>query len=135
MTEEELRRLIKLNGTKTARAIVRAYYPPSARMNFNTDDLTPEFRQAIRGKFLLIILRSKYIFILDYVNIFHEMECLTDGKINESINNVFRSAKSQEKERNTKNQPEQAVANNSKMVKSQKQHVPSGKENVIPKKH
>jgi hypothetical protein len=55
MNEEQLRRLQKGNGTKTARAIVRAFYPPAARMNVNVDDIGPEFRQAIHGKFLVII--------------------------------------------------------------------------------
>jgi hypothetical protein len=40
----------------------------------------------------------------DYVQIFHAMENLTDGKINESINNVFRSAKSQEKGKKDKHE-------------------------------
>jgi hypothetical protein len=40
------------------------------------------------------------------------MEHLTEGKINESINNVFRSAKSQQKEKNAKQQPLQPINNN-----------------------
>lgn len=40
-----------------------------------------------------------HVHILDYVEIFHGVEGLTKGKINESINNVFRSAKSQKKDK------------------------------------
>jgi hypothetical protein len=62
------------------------------------------------------------------------MECLSEGKINESINNVFRSAKSQEKEKNTKNQPEQATVDDSKIMKNKKKYIPNDKENVVPRK-
>lgn len=39
-----------------------------------------------------------YIHVLDYVEMFHGMEGLTRGKVNESINNVFRSARSQQRQ-------------------------------------
>jgi hypothetical protein len=55
MSEEHLRRLQKVNGTKTARAIVRAFYPPAMRMSVVVDEIEPEFRQAIHGIFLFII--------------------------------------------------------------------------------
>lgn len=38
-----------------------------------------------------------YVHILEYVEMFHGMEGLTKGKVNESINNVFRSARSQQR--------------------------------------
>ncbi len=63
MSEAQLHQLQKPNGTKTARAIVRAFYPPSVRVNVDLDDIQPAFRQAIHGKFLLIILCSKNIFL------------------------------------------------------------------------
>ncbi|CAF3949357.1 unnamed protein product [Adineta steineri] len=47
MNEEQLNRLKQKNGTKTARAIVRALYPVSVRMDVSSDDIPPEFRQAI----------------------------------------------------------------------------------------
>ena len=42
---------------------------------------------------------------------FHAMEALTEGKINESINNVFRSAKSQQKSKDSKQQASQSTIN------------------------
>jgi hypothetical protein len=51
LTKEQLNRLQKPNGTKTARAIVRACYPSSVRMNVKLEDIDDNFRQAIQGKF------------------------------------------------------------------------------------
>ncbi len=48
------------------------------------------------------------------------MEGLTEAKINENINNVFRSAKSQRKEKDLKKQPEQLTINNSKKIINKK---------------
>ena len=44
----QLNRLLKQNGTKTARAIVRARYPLGVRMNITADDIKPDFRQGIQ---------------------------------------------------------------------------------------
>ena len=52
MNEDQLRRLQKPNGTKTARSIVRACYPASVRLTVSQEDLSPEFRQAIHGKLI-----------------------------------------------------------------------------------
>ena len=92
--EQKLIRLQKENGTKTARAIVRAYYSPSVRVPEDIDD---KFRHAIYGKFLHLRYVKIHMYILDYIQLFHGMEGLTQGKVNESINNVFPSAKSQRK--------------------------------------
>ncbi|CAF5002379.1 unnamed protein product, partial [Rotaria sp. Silwood1] len=92
MSEEQLNRLHKPNGTRTARAIIRACYPLHARMAALEEGIDDDLRQAVH----------------DYVNMFHGMECLTEGKINESINNVFRSAKSQQKP-DGKNESQQLV--------------------------
>src|SRR5690349_16323150 len=98
MTEKQLNRLQKANGTKTARSIVRACYPASTRIDVKHEDIDADFRQAIHGKllFFFYLMLKKCIYFLDYVQLFHGMEGLTEGKINESINNVFRSAKSQQ---------------------------------------
>jgi hypothetical protein len=69
MEEEQLNRLQKPNGTKTARSIVRACYPPSVRMNFDPEDLEPDFRYAIHGKFLLffyLIYKKIFVFQIMY---------------------------------------------------------------------
>ena len=50
--ERQLLQLQKENGTKTARAIVRAYYPPSVRVNIKPEDIDDKFRHAINDKFL-----------------------------------------------------------------------------------
>ncbi|CAF1478379.1 unnamed protein product [Adineta steineri] len=47
VAEEDLKKWQKLNGTKTARTIVRAFYPPNTRANVITDDIDLNFRQAI----------------------------------------------------------------------------------------
>ena len=62
------------------------------------------------------------MYVSDYVDVVHSMEGLTEGKINESINNVFRSAKSQQKEKTTKQLPQQATV-------SKKTCISHGKEN------
>ena len=95
--EQQLIRLQKENGTKTARVIVGAYYPPSVRVNIKPEDIDDQFRHAIYGKFLHLRYVQIHMYILDYIQLFHGMEGLTQGKVNESINNVFRSAKSQRK--------------------------------------
>jgi hypothetical protein len=132
MDEEQLNRLQKANGTKTARAIVRGCYPSSVRMNFTPEDLESDFRFAIHGKFLLFfyLMYKKYICISDYIQLFHGMEGLTEGKINESINNVFRSAKSQKKEKAAKQQPLPLTDNSSKKINNKKICSSNDKENV-----
>jgi hypothetical protein len=55
--EQDLKRWQKSNGTKTARAIVRAFYPPNARANVTVDDINPDFRQAIHGNLLLFSIQ------------------------------------------------------------------------------
>ncbi|CAF4906207.1 unnamed protein product [Rotaria sp. Silwood1] len=99
MTEEQLIRLQKPNGTRTARSIIRACYPLHTRVDALEEGIDDDIRQAVH----------------DYVNMFHGMESLTDGKINESINNVFRSAKSQQKD-DGKNESQQSTFNNSKFI-------------------
>ncbi|CAF1639183.1 unnamed protein product [Rotaria sp. Silwood1] len=101
MTEEQLIRLQKPNGTRTARSIIRACYPLHTRVDALEEGIDDDIRQAVH----------------DYVNMFHGMESLTDGKINESINNVFRSAKSQQKD-DGKNESQQSTFNNSKLSTS-----------------
>ena len=56
MSEGQLIRLQKGNGTKTARAIVRACYPPMVRMTVLPDDIEADFRQAIHGKSIPFLL-------------------------------------------------------------------------------
>ncbi|CAF1640548.1 unnamed protein product, partial [Rotaria sordida] len=101
MSEEQLNRLQKPNGTRTARSIIRACYPLHARMDALEEGIDDDLRQAVH----------------DYVNMFHGMESLTGGKINESINNVFRSAKTQQKQ-DGKNESQQSTSNNSKLSTS-----------------
>ncbi|CAF4677091.1 unnamed protein product, partial [Rotaria sp. Silwood2] len=113
MSEEQLNRLHKPNGTRTARAIIRACYPPHARMAALEEGIDDGLRQAVH----------------DYVNMFHGMECLTEGKINESINNVFRSAKSQQKQ-DGKNESQQLSLNKSKFIEKKKTNI--NKENDLP---
>lgn len=67
---------------------------------------------------------------LDIVNVYHGMEGLTEGKINESINNVFRSAKSQQKEKPIKQTPTQSTTDVSKIVKKKKRISTNDKENI-----
>jgi hypothetical protein len=59
MNEEQLNRLQKANGTKTARSIVRACFPPSVRMGIGLDDIESDFRQAIHGEILFFNLMPK----------------------------------------------------------------------------
>jgi len=54
LTKEQLQRLQKPNGTKTARTIVRTCYPPSVRMNVKFEDIDDNFRQAVHGESLPI---------------------------------------------------------------------------------
>ena len=54
MSEKQLQRLQKANGTKTARAIVRACYPPSARTDINIENTEAEFREAIHGRYSFV---------------------------------------------------------------------------------
>jgi hypothetical protein len=49
MDENELCRLQKPNGTKTARALVRAFYPLNERAGITPDDIQPAVREAIHG--------------------------------------------------------------------------------------
>jgi hypothetical protein len=50
MNEEQLARLQKTNGTKTARSIVRAYYPVGSRVNVSHEDVVSDVRQAVHGR-------------------------------------------------------------------------------------
>ena len=54
MDEEQLARLQKNNGTKTARSIVRAYYPVGARVNVSHEDVGADVRQSIHGRLLIV---------------------------------------------------------------------------------
>ena len=65
------------------------------------------------------------------MQLFHGMEALTEGKLNESINNVFRSTKSQKKEKDAKQQPLQSSINTSKEINSKKASNANGKENFV----
>ncbi|CAF0996739.1 unnamed protein product [Rotaria sordida] len=114
MSEEQLNRLQKPNGTRTARSIIRACYPLHARMDALEEGIDDDLRQAVH----------------DYVNMFHGMESLTEGKINESINNVFRSAKTQQKQ-DGKNESQQSTSNNSKFIGKKKSNI--NKENDLPR--
>ena len=55
MSDEQLARLQKANGTKTARSIVRAYYPVGARVNVSYEDVASDVRQAIHGKLFILL--------------------------------------------------------------------------------
>ncbi|CAF5199154.1 unnamed protein product, partial [Rotaria magnacalcarata] len=103
MSEQQLRRLQKPNGTRTARSIIRACYPPHTRMDALEEGIKDDIRQAVQ----------------DYIQMFHAMEGLTEGKINESINNVFRSAKSQIK-KDENNVSQQSTSNDSTSNKNNK---------------
>ncbi|CAF4450948.1 unnamed protein product [Rotaria socialis] len=50
MEERQLIRLQKENGTKTARAIVRAYYPAAVRNEIKPEEIDDNFRNAIHVK-------------------------------------------------------------------------------------
>lgn len=104
MNEEQLDRLQKSNGTKTARSIIRSLYPPDTRMNISHDDIEPDIRHAIHGTLTTscFILYFCFSSVSDYVQIYHGIEGLREGRVNESINNVFRSAKKQYKEKTAK---------------------------------
>lgn len=54
MTEAELSRLKQANATKTARSIVRAFYPLEIRATMNPDSLDNAFRDAIHGKIFVL---------------------------------------------------------------------------------
>ncbi|CAF1505223.1 unnamed protein product [Rotaria magnacalcarata] len=101
MEERQLIRLQKENSTKTARAIVRAYYPAAVRNEIKPEEIDDNFRNAIH----------------DYVQLIHGLEGLTRGKINESINNVFRSAKSQNKKDRQRQSEQSTTSNMPTMVK------------------
>lgn len=58
MNEEQLNRMKKENGTKTARAIVRACFPSSIRADVDLEDIEEDFRYAIHGKTLSLSLMS-----------------------------------------------------------------------------
>jgi hypothetical protein len=58
------------------------------------------------------------------------MEGLTEGKINESINNVFRSAKSQQKEKSGKQPSTHSTTDVSKTMKKKKRINTHDKENI-----
>ncbi|CAF1177540.1 unnamed protein product [Rotaria sordida] len=100
MEEGRGEKLIKICDRLT-RSIIRACYPLHARMDVLEEGIDDDLRQAVH----------------DYVNMFHGMESLTGGKINESINNVFRSAKTQQKQ-DGKNESQQSTSNNSKLSTS-----------------
>jgi hypothetical protein len=63
MQETDLNRLKKPNGTKTARAVVRACYPASTRAGITADQIDPEFREAIHGNRVAGLLNSKNMFV------------------------------------------------------------------------
>ena len=113
MDEEQLARLQKNNGTKTARSIVRAYDPVGTRVDVSHEDVAADVRHSIHGiGFSLCSIGVERLSLLsDYVQMYHALESLSEGKINESINNVFRSAKSQEKGKKDKHEspPNQAA--------------------------
>lgn len=56
MTEEQLVRLQKANGTKTARSIVRAYYPPHVRLKLSPDNIEVNVRQAVHGSISICLM-------------------------------------------------------------------------------
>ena len=58
------------------------------------------------------------------------MEELTGGQINESINNVFRSEKSQQKGKPEKQPSTQSTTDVSKTMKPRKKINTDGKENI-----
>jgi len=63
--EQDINKWQKPNGTKTARAIVRAFYPPNARKNVTVDDIDSRFRQAIYGNLLVFSIQcTKCAFLL-----------------------------------------------------------------------
>ena len=55
VNEEDLKKWQRPNGTKTARTIVRAFYPPNTRANVITDEIDVNFRQAIHGNLVLFV--------------------------------------------------------------------------------
>lgn len=56
MTERELNRLKKENGTKTARSIIRALYPLEIRSTTDPDKIEDVLRDAIYGKIFVFII-------------------------------------------------------------------------------
>jgi hypothetical protein len=58
------------------------------------------------------------------------MEGLTEGKINESINNVFRSAKSQKKEKDVQQKSLPSTAKSCNKIKSKETCASNDKENI-----
>ncbi|CAF5198228.1 unnamed protein product [Rotaria magnacalcarata] len=118
MEERQLIRLQKENSTKTARAIVRAYYPAAVRNEIKPEEIDDNFRNAIH----------------DYVQLIHGLEGLTRGKINESINNVFRSAKSQNK-KDRQRQSEQSTTSNMPTMGIRKYTNDKNKEHICYSNH
>jgi len=49
VNEDQLLKLKKENGTKTARSLVRTFYPPSARVDITSDEVDVSLRQGIHG--------------------------------------------------------------------------------------
>ena len=58
------------------------------------------------------------------------MEGLTGGQINESINNIFRSANSQQKKKSKKQPFTQSTTDNSTVMKPRRKINTNGKENM-----
>ncbi|CAF0861421.1 unnamed protein product [Didymodactylos carnosus] len=92
-------------STTTARAIVRQLFPVNVRQEITKDDFKDERRQHIPGKLDLISLQkencSSNVFTMQYSNIndadlvrlLHSDEQYEKYKINEAINDPFRSCR------------------------------------------